>query len=140
MNGLTLGIPLRLGFAQGARRGLGFADRVTPQGWLWIDKEQFGPSRAEMPFDVIGQHTDQDMCAHARFEIMVDRPNLQIALLERTKGAFNASELLIGSYDIGAGELGLLSARAQDVDSVESSLCGNLLGLAWEGETVVLDL
>src|ERR1035438_6751641 len=67
MDGLALRGALRLGFVQGARRALGLGDWVQPSGRFRIDKEQLGPSLAQMPFDIVGQHTEQDVRTHTRF-------------------------------------------------------------------------
>jgi hypothetical protein len=66
VDGLALRSALGLGFAQRTRGRLGFGDGIDSHGRLGIDKQQFGPSLAQMPFDVVGQHTEQHVRTHTQ--------------------------------------------------------------------------
>ena len=58
-----------------------------------------------MPFQVIGQHAQEHVRAHAIFESMVDRPNLEIIALHRPKWALDFGQFLVRANDIAGAEL-----------------------------------
>ena len=63
--------------------------------WLFIFEQQWRPGFTQVPLDVVGQHREQDVRAHALLEIVMDRPNFQVDALERAKGPFNTRQLLV---------------------------------------------
>ena len=51
---------------------------------------------AQMPFDVIGEHAQEDMRAHAIGGPVANGPDFQIDGLHRAEGPFHAREILVG--------------------------------------------
>ena len=89
-----------------------------------------------MPFDMAGEHAQEDMGAHPRCQPMVDRSQVQIDSLETAEGALDAGEALIGA-DHALGCQGfVVDAGADDIKAVEPGLGGDAVGIAHEGEAV----
>jgi len=59
--------------------------------------EHRGETGTHMPLDVIGQHAQEDVGAHALLQPMVDRPDVQIDGLQATKRALHLGERLVGA-------------------------------------------
>ena len=56
---------------------------------------------AQMPFDVIGEHAEEDMGAHAVCRPVSDRPDVEIDGFQGPEGAFDTGEILIGLHRLG---------------------------------------
>jgi hypothetical protein len=76
--------------------------------------------------------------AHAIFESMVDRPNLEIIALHRPKWALDFGQFLVRANDIAGAELSI-NCRAQNVDAVKRGFFGNLRCFARKGKLLVAD-
>src|SRR5271169_4482386 len=102
--------------------------------------EQHGfEALAHVPFDMAGEHAQEDMGAHPRRQPMVDRSQVQIDSLQAAKGALDAGEALIGA-DHALGRQGFVfDAGADDIKAVEPGLVGDAVGIAGKGEAVVTD-
>ena len=91
-----------LGRASGGRlaSGLGGWGRRRHDRWACgraVIVEQKGlPGRTHGPFDIIGQHAQQNMGADTMGPTMIDGPNLQVHGLEATKGALHRGPALVG--------------------------------------------
>jgi hypothetical protein len=59
---------------------------------ILVGEQQLTPGLAHVPLDVVGEHVQEDVGAHARLEPMVDRPDLQVHRLEGAKSAFHPAE------------------------------------------------
>src|SRR6267154_2694566 len=94
---------------------------------------------AHVPFDMAGEHAQENMGAHPRRQPMVDRSQVQIDSLETAEGALDAGETFIGA-DHALGRQGfVLDAGADDIKAVEPGLCGDADGTAGKGEAVFTD-
>jgi len=94
---------------------------------------------AHVPFDVIGEHAQTDVGAHARHRPMEDRSDLKIDRLDTADGALHLSQTLVGP-DAGAVVEGLgRQAGADHIDAVEARLGGDRILLASEGKVGVGD-
>ena len=59
---------------------------------------------AHVPFDMIGEHAQQDVGAHARRGPMEDRPQMEIDGLERAERALDLGQALVGADGCGGIE------------------------------------
>ena len=73
-------------FADGGWRSLRLGDDAGPQGFggllVGVVIEHRGEALAHVPFDVVGEHAQTDVGAHARSGPMEDRPHLEVDSLE----------------------------------------------------------
>ena len=125
VNGDTVLVDAR-GFLTYDRWGwLGWIDwraGVAKGGKLLIVEEQRSQSAPHVPFDIVGKHAEEHVCAHAWFSPMKDGPNAQAKALEGTKCPFDLRERLIRSHGIGCGELVSRLAGSNDVETIQGSL------------------
>ena len=72
-------------YATYAAAGLEPAQATARFGASWVvfREEQRSPSPAHVPLDVVGEHAQEDVCAHAIGGAVVDRTHLQVDRLER---------------------------------------------------------
>ena len=83
------------GFALCLFGGQRLAHRIGRHGRLLVFEQQWRPGFAQMPFDVVGKHRQQDMCAYTSFKIVANRLDFQIDAFERAKSALHARELFV---------------------------------------------
>ena len=69
-------------------------------GGVVLIKEDRFEALAHVPFDMVGEHTEEDMGAHPPGEPVVDRANVEVDGLEAAKGSLDPGETLIGSDGI----------------------------------------
>src|SRR5262245_20812787 len=93
-----------------------------------------------MPFDVIGEHAQEDMRAHAARIPVADRANLEIDGLHRAEGPVDPGEVLVGVYGMIAGQRLPRYAGANDIDAIEPGLGGDLFDLARPAEVAVANV
>src|SRR5678816_1994033 len=55
-------------------------------------------SVAHVPFQVVGEHAEKDMRAHAIGEPVIDRPHVQINGLDAAEGALDLAERFVAAY------------------------------------------
>ena len=81
--------------------------------------EQNGCERvAHVPFEIVGEHAQEDMGAHAIRAPVEDRPDFEFDRLEAAEGALDPGEAFVGARPLVGGEFGR-HAGAQHVDAVE---------------------
>jgi hypothetical protein len=51
---------------------------------------------AHVPFEIVGEHAQKDVGAHAVVAAMVDGPHLDVEGLEAAKGALDVGESFVG--------------------------------------------
>ena len=97
---------------------------ATGSGWVGgcssVEQQRL-PGPAQVPGEVVGEHAEEDVGLDVLLEPVVDGAQLEPAL-ERTEGALDLLELLVGAHDVGRFELRAGDAGAQDVDAVERGL------------------
>ena len=96
-----LGVGLVLGAIGDLRR---FDGRVAPgahRDQVVVLEQQRSQPPSHVPFDVIGEHAQEDMPAHVVLAVDVDRADPQM-ILARVEGAFHVGEALVG-LDSGLG-------------------------------------
>ena len=80
-----------LGEAAGDRSA--FATRALAErlGGLLVGVvvEHGGQALAHVPFEIIGEHAEEDVGAHAVFEPVVDRPDMEVEGLDRPDGVLD---------------------------------------------------
>ena len=94
---------------------------------------------AHVPFEIVGEHAQQHVGAHAVGAAMMDGPDFEIDGLEAAEGALDAGEVFIGPDGRGGVERFGLEVGAQDIDAVEHGFGVDLFGLARERQIVVGD-
>jgi len=102
------------GSDDGGARGLG-------GGLVVVVEEDGSEGLAHVPFEVVGEHAQQDMGADAVGAAMVDGADLEIDGLMAAEGALDPGELLVAGDNAGGVEGRGGEAGAQDVDAVERS-------------------
>ncbi len=94
---------------------------------------------AQVPFDVIGQHAQEEMGSDPGRQPAVDRPDLQVDAFERAKGALDLGQGLV-AFDQFLGAHGLLrQVGADDIEAVEPGLGFDGLAAALVGEAVAIN-
>src|ERR1700736_3256806 len=126
--------------AQPARRGLGGSDdrgalAGRGSGIVVVEEDGF-EALAHVPFDMAGEHAQEDMGAHPRRQPVMDRAEVQVDGLQAAKGALDAGEALIRANHVIGGQDVILDAGADDIKAVEPSLVGDAGRVAAKGETV----
>src|SRR5262249_12745335 len=107
-------------------------------GILVIEQDRF-EAFAHVPFDLAGEHAQEDMGAHPRREPVVDRTKVKVGGLQAAKGALDAGEVLVGGNDTIGRQGFVLDAGADNVKTVEPGFGGDASGVAGKGETVFGD-
>src|ERR1700730_1868259 len=125
--------------AQRARRGLGGSDdrgalAGRGSGIVVVEEDGF-EALAHVPFDMAGEHAQEDMGAHPRRQPVMDRGEVQVDGLQAAKGALDAGEALIRANHVIGGQDVILDAGADDIKAVEPSLVGDAGRVAAKGET-----
>lgn len=79
---------------------MGLGDDAVPKGFgggaVVIVVEHRRSALAHMPFDVVGEHAEEDVCPHHRRHPMEDRPDVEIDRLQAAKGALHVGQRLVG--------------------------------------------
>ena len=77
----------------------------TPRGLrrvrIGVLEQQRGEPPLHVPLDVVGQHADEHVGAHAVFQVVVDRADLQVHRLEAAEGTLDGAEALVGAHGVG---------------------------------------
>ena len=120
-----------LGGRHGVARGLG---RL-----IGVGEHQLAPGLAHVPFDVVGEHAQEDVRAHPVGLAVVDRAHLQVDRLERAKRPLDVGQRLVVAHAVGRIHLRRAQRGADDVDAVQRCLGGDGLELARTGERVLPD-
>src|SRR5271166_6482912 len=78
---------------EGGGRSLSLGDRALAErlGGLLVGVvvEHEGQALAHVPFEIIGEHAEEDVGAHAVFEPVVDRPDMEVDGLDRPDGVLD---------------------------------------------------
>ena len=112
---LCTGIPsgVRLSAALRRAEGEGFAGdddgsaRGVRSGRVVLVEQDGGEPLAHVPFDVVGEHAQQHVSAHALGEVVVDGPHLEIDGLDAVEGALDPAQSLVGAHRVLGSELSL---------------------------------
>ena len=129
------------GFAHGSSGALGGCYRIALRlGFqIFIGKQQRTPGFAHVPFDIVGQHAEQDVGADSSLKPMVDGPDMQVDGFHRAECSFDFGKRLVAAHRLGAVHLFFGHAGADDVDAIERRFGGDLFSKSMEGEADVLD-
>src|SRR6516165_1947233 len=102
--------------------------------------EQHGSQAlAHVPFDVAGEHAQEDMGAHPRRQPVVDWAEVQIDGLQAAEGALDMGKVLVGPDNALGRQRFALDAGADDVKTIEPGLSSDARGVAGEAEAVFGD-
>src|SRR5882672_1292453 len=96
--------------------------------------EHMRQALAHMPFQVVGEHADKHVGAHAIGQPVIDRPDLEIDGLDAAEGALHQAKGFVAAHRGGVVESGGGQAGTHDVEAVERRLPGNFGGLSGEAE------
>ncbi len=120
---------LGLGFALGGWGGLGLGDWGGAPGFagvpVMVVEQHWSQRLAHVPFEIVGEHAEQDMGAHPRCGPMEHGTQLDIDGLHAAEGAFDAGKALVGPHGIGGAEGFLRQVGAQHVEAVERGFGGD---------------
>ena len=83
------------------------------------------------------EHAKENVCAHARLEMMMDGPDLEIHGLERAERPFHRAQSLVVAHGIAAAHRPLEDARTDDIDAIERRFGSNLFAQQREFEAVI---
>src|SRR3954449_7496289 len=92
-----------------------------------------------MPFDMIGEHAQEDVSAYPFSRPVTDRSDLEIDGLQAAEGACDPREVLVGLHRLVGVEMLCRHAGADDIDPIKAGLFGDALGTALEREMAVAD-
>src|SRR6516162_242838 len=92
-----------------------------------------------VPFQIIGQHAEQDVRAYSWRDPMEHRTQLKIDGLERAEGVLDAAETFVGAYRSGGIAVSCQQVGADHIDAVECGLGSDAGGVLGEAETIVGD-
>src|SRR5208283_391798 len=121
---------------EGGGRSLSLCDRALAErlGGLLVGVvvEHGGQALAHVPFEIIGEHAEEDVGTHAVFEPVVDRPDMEVDGLDRPDGVLDQTQGFVAFDGFAVVERGFGQAGAHGVEAVEGGLLGDLGGLAGE--------
>ena len=113
------------GSALGARLGAGLRRDLRglhhrgPRGLrrvrIGVFEQQRGKPPLHVPLDVVGQHADEHVGAHAVLQVVVDRADLQVHRLEAAEGALDGAAGLVAAV----GEVALLDGEFEMLADLE---------------------
>ena len=95
---------------------------------------------AHVPFDVVGEHAQEDVRLHAVRGAVVDGPYEDVHPLEGAEGLLDIAERLVCSDHVRGGQPVRRLARADDVDAVKRLFPPYRVFVPGEGEVPVRDL
>jgi hypothetical protein len=80
VNGRSVFGEVRVDFLKRGHGALGRCDRIARclGGLILIGEQQRPPRFDQMPFDVVGEHAEEDVRPHSALEPVVDRADLQV--------------------------------------------------------------
>jgi len=95
---------------------------------------------AQMPLDVIGEHAQEDMRAHAVGGPMANGADFQIDGFHRAEGLFHSGEILVCLHRMRGTEVLSRHTGANDIDAIELGLGRDLIDLAGPSEVAIADV
>src|SRR5262245_147151 len=143
VNRLSIVRALFAGLALGRWRGLclGYRRRAGSFGGgpVVIVKQDGRQCLAHMPFEMIGEHAQEHVGAHARAGPVVDRTNFEVYGLDAAKGPFDTGQALVGAHRSGGIDSFGWHTGTQHVEAIERPLFGDRCVISLEGQRVVGD-
>jgi len=97
-------------------------------------EQQWLPGFAQVPFDVVGQHAEEDVGTHPIRQMMVDGPDLQVHALQAPKGPFHLGQAVVVGLRIFGLQLGRRNLGAEHVDAVRRGFVVDQILIAPPGE------
>lgn len=108
-------------------------------GRVVIVEEDRGQDFAHVPFDIVGQHAQEDMSLHAIGQAMVDGADFEIDALQAPERPLHLAQALVGAHGL-VGREDLFGHTGSDhVDAVESRLLGDGSEVSLVDEALLLD-
>lgn len=114
--------------------------RALGAGRVMVVEQQGGEALTHVPFDVVGEHAQQDVGTHALGGTVMNGPDLEVHGLEASEGTLDPTEAFVGVHRPLGIELVFMQAGAHDVEAVEGGLAGDGLGGSSVAEGVVADV
>ena len=105
-----------------------------------IVEQHGGEHVAHVPFDVAGEHAQQDMGADPAGSIVEDGADLEIDDLAASEGALHGGELFVCAHHVLGAEVAFGHTGADDTEAVEPGLLDDVFVIALEVEAVFGDL
>ena len=96
--------------------------RALGAGGIMVVEEQGSETLTHLPFNVVGEHAQQDMGAHPFGGAVVNRPDLEVHGLEASEGALDPVEALVGVHGPVGIELVFMQAGGHDVEAASRAM------------------
>ena len=68
--------------------------------WVIVVEQQRLELGAHVPFDVVGEHAQEDMRAHPVAGVVVDGTHLEVHGLEAAEGTLDGTQALVGAHGL----------------------------------------
>src|SRR3990172_10388652 len=85
-------------FPPAGGRALRRGDWVGGGEWGVVFEEERGEALLELEAEGVGEHAEEDVGAHAVFEVVVDGADLELRALHRPEGQLDVGELLVRAH------------------------------------------
>ena len=126
-------------FAPTERSAGATGSRVALAALVLVGKEQFAPGLLQMPFDIVGEHAEEDVGADSVAQTVMDGADLEVDGLQGAEGALDLREGFVVAHAACAIETFRCDRGADDGDAIEGRLRGNGVFLAGKGHARVSD-
>src|SRR3974390_2080019 len=114
--------------------------RVFPGWFLIVGESERRERLAQVPGEVGGEHAQQHVGPDPVFQVVVNRPQVDVFGFHRPEVAFEVPEVFAGLDGLGGAELFRRGGGADDVDPVKFGLGGDFAFVAAELEPAVCDV
>lgn len=124
----TVGSNVGTFFDLGRSRSFGGVNRISVLASMrevFVVEQQRRQIAAHVPFDIVGQHTEQNMGTHMVLSAVVNRANPQIDPLEAAEGALDLGQALIAPHRVLGRATAFGLAGAHDINAVHLSFPAN---------------
>ena len=130
-----------LGLRCGRRfgRGHGIARGADLREFL-VDEEEGSQGFAHMPFDIVRQHTQEQVSADASLQAVMDGADAQVQALERPEGLLDIAQAFVSPHGVLCAQRVGRLWRADDIDPIQCLLAGNGVFLSRPTQHPVGDL
>ena len=112
---------------------------MPSRGRLGLVEQHRGEALPHVPFQIIGQHAEQDVRAHPGCGPMEHRTQFEIDSFQRAEGVLDAAETFVSAHC--GGSVGVCGRQigADHIDAVERGLGGDADRVLGEAERLVGD-
>ena len=127
---------VRVDLLQGRGGALRGGDRIAA-GFgrlMLISEQQRTPSLDHVPLDVVSEHAQKDMRAHASFPTMADGPHFEIERLQGAERPLDLAQALVAEHRVRSAQARGGDTGADHVQAIERCFGGDLVLIDREAE------